>query len=273
MTGRLICHQVRTRSKPAPPARGAGARRRRTRRCRSAARRARARADGAGLADGPLDQHVGAARPRPRARSRSTTWTKSIRPPARSCTLPQARISPSASRSTTFSRVRRPCSETSTSTSSTEARPAPPVPLVGAQQVGQPRQREPVGGVGRGDLPAAGQRQLFHCVGWLFQPVVLGDHGVHSAAAGRAIRELPRKWVGAPPQSFGRVMAGIRRACGSPAWPARRFQLGAKHVGLLLELDHTELGLGGACLACSSRVVTSRPSCSASSAPAGGPRR
>src|SRR3954454_19823413 len=58
---------------------------------------------------------------------RSTTWTNSIRPPARSCTLPQARIRPVSSRTTTFWRVRRPRSETSTSTSSCPA-PAQPRP-------------------------------------------------------------------------------------------------------------------------------------------------
>ena len=82
----------------------------------------------------------------------------SIRPPARSWTLPQARISPWSSRTTTFSLVRSPCSDTSTSTSSTPDRPSPAVALVRPQQPGEPRDVEPVGGVRRADLPALRQR-------------------------------------------------------------------------------------------------------------------
>ena len=116
------CAPSRSRSRPAT---GAGARRRRTRRCRSAGRRARGprRPPGPGR---PPTRRGRRSRlsARSSGRSRSTMWTKSIRPSARSWTLPQARISPSASRTTTFSRVRSPCSETSTRTSSTPSRPS-----------------------------------------------------------------------------------------------------------------------------------------------------
>ena len=104
-TGRLICHQVRTRSKPAAA----------SQRCWRLVVGERAGvdlldvepargADLAGLADRPLEQHVGAARRRRRraGRARRCARTASGRRPGRG-RCPRRGSRPSASRRTTFS--------------------------------------------------------------------------------------------------------------------------------------------------------------------------
>ena len=112
-TDRLICHQVRTLvepgvGQPAVLALVVGERAGVDLLDGQAARGA----DRPGLRARPSRRaRRSSCRPPRRRSSRSTMWTKSIRPSARSCTLPQARIPPSASRTTTFSRISRPCSE------------------------------------------------------------------------------------------------------------------------------------------------------------------
>ena len=118
------------------------------------------------------------ARPTRSGRSRSTTCTKSIRPPARSCTLPQARISPSSSRTTTFSRVSRPwLGDLDQHVVDAGAGPAAAVPLVGAQQVGQPGEVGEVGRVGGVDAPVVVERRGrldVELLGVALEPGVLG---------------------------------------------------------------------------------------------------
>ena len=76
--------------------------------------------------------------------SRSTTWTKSIRPSARSWTLPHARISPSGSRTTRFSRVTRAVRRRPRrGRPPLRAGPAPTGTLVAAQQLGRAGRRWP----------------------------------------------------------------------------------------------------------------------------------
>ena len=123
------------------PASGAAARRRRRRRCRSAARRARGRRRPPAPGRRPTrPAGRSSASATSSGRSRSTTWTKSIRPlgavvdaapgPDRRRPRRGRRRSPaSAARARRPRRARR---------RRRRAGPAPAVPLVGAQQVGQP---------------------------------------------------------------------------------------------------------------------------------------
>src|SRR6478609_371555 len=118
-TERLICHQVRTRSKPASASQPC---------CRSSSAKepvsiccsARPRAAPTARACASAQSNSTSLQ---RSDTRSTTsrltmWTKSIRPSARSWTLPHAWILPSGSRTTRFSRMATPRSDTSTRTSS-----------------------------------------------------------------------------------------------------------------------------------------------------------
>ena len=228
VTGRLICHQVRTRSKPA---------------CRQPARAGARRSANAPVSICWVVQAAGGAdrpglrRPPSRAarrssasatssgRSRSTTWTKSIRPSARSWTLPQARISPSASRTTTFSRIRRPALGDLDQDVVDRRRPPSRGRAARGRAAGGSAGRRRTGRPGRACRPPsrpAGPGVSEDAVGVALEPVVIGDHdrrfcrtrGTTPTRPGRVARRRRA------------VARRVRRAsrCGSalPARPARR---------------------------------------------------
>ena len=179
VTGWLICHQVRTFSKPPASSRACW---------RSSSAKApvsmlyvepAGRTDLARLPLGPAEEHVGAALRGARLAGcgRRCGRRASGRPHGRA-RFPRPRISPSASRTTRFSRVRRPCSDTSTSTSSWEA-PAQPRPASSwarSSSVSRATTARSSGSGAAASQPAGRPGSWGKIVGVALEPVVVGDH-------------------------------------------------------------------------------------------------
>ena len=96
------------------------------------------------------------ARPTRSGRLRSTTWTNSIRPLARSCALPHARISPGLVADHDVLPGPQAV-QLDRHVLLAGAGPAAALPLVAAQELGDPAYLSEVVGVRRADGPAVGQ--------------------------------------------------------------------------------------------------------------------
>ena len=185
VTGRVICHQVRTRSKPEPDSHACW---------RSSSWNApvsicwtsspRAAPTALRLADGPLDEDVGAAVGD--VVGQVALDDVDEQHPALGAVVdaaPGADLAVGVADDDVLAHPQAVLGDLDEHVVDTGAGPAAAVPLVGAQQVGQPGDVEAVGGVGGADLPAGGQTGIGaelgpdHQAGVALEPGVLGDHG------------------------------------------------------------------------------------------------